>query len=139
MLVPEAVFRELTTNITFKKEADIVKSSVFIKTSSIQNRKSLEILQAASGLDDGNIIITDLQNEFQNQQLIKIAENPILNIEYDKYGNNLLITDSKGNIIAVKVNDNYYVGAGKNRNKPTELIVDIIKYVIANGDDLFEE
>ena len=49
-----------------------------------------------------------------------------------------VITDSKGNIIAVKVNDNYYVGAGKNRNKPTELIVDMIKYIIANGDDLFE-
>ena len=55
----------------------------------------------ASGLDDGNIIITDLNEENQNQQLIKIAENPILNIEYDKSGNNLLITDSKGNIYLI--------------------------------------
>ena len=55
----------------------------------------------ASGLDDGNIIITDLNGENQNQQLIKIAENPILNIEYDKSGNNLLITDSKGNIYLI--------------------------------------
>ena len=55
----------------------------------------------ASGLDDGNIIITDLNGENLNQKLIKIAENPIINIEYDKSGNNLLITDSKGNIYLI--------------------------------------
>ena len=55
----------------------------------------------ASGLDDGNIIITDLNGENQNQQLIKIAESSILNIEYSQDGNNLLITDSKGNIYLI--------------------------------------
>ena len=82
VLVPEAVFRELTTNITFKKEADIVKSSVFIKTSSIQNRKSLEILQAASGLDDGESEAIILADELKSDVLIiderrgwKVAQN----------------------------------------------------------------
>ena len=55
----------------------------------------------ASGLDDGNIIITDLNGENQNQQLIKIAESSILNIEYSQDGNNLLITDSKRNIYLI--------------------------------------
>ena len=40
MLIPEAVYRELTTNAVFKNEADIVKDSDFLKTSSVQNRKA---------------------------------------------------------------------------------------------------
>ena len=82
VLVPEAVFRELTTNIAFKNEADIVKSSSFIKTSSIQNRKSLEILQAASGLDDGESEAIILADELKPDVLIieerrgrKVAQN----------------------------------------------------------------
>ena len=57
----------------------------------------------ASGLDDGNIIITDLNGENQNQQLIKIAESSILNIEYSQDGNNLLITDSNRNIYLIAI------------------------------------
>lgn len=82
VLIPEAVFRELTTNATFKNEADIVKTSEFIKTSTIQNRKSLEILQAASGLDDGESEAIILADELKSDVLIiderrgrKVAQN----------------------------------------------------------------
>lgn len=82
VLIPDAVFRELTTNVTFKKEADIVKSSEFIKVSSIQNRKSLEILQAASGLDAGESEAIILADELKSDVLIiderrgrKVAQN----------------------------------------------------------------
>ena len=62
VLIPEAVYRELTTNALFENEAKIVKTSSFLKTSSVQNRKSLQLLQAVSGLDDGEseaIILAD--------------------------------------------------------------------------------
>lgn len=82
VLVPETVLRELTTNTAFKKEAEIVQSSSFIKTSSIQNRKSLEILRAASGLDDGESEAIILADELQSDVLIiderrgrKVAQN----------------------------------------------------------------
>lgn len=82
VLIPEAVFRELTTNETFKNEATIVKSSKFIKTSPIKNKKSLEILQAASGLDDGESEAIILADELKSDVLIiderkgrKVAQN----------------------------------------------------------------
>ena len=70
ILIPEAVYRELTTNVTFKNEADIVKNSDFLKTSSVQNRKALEILQASSGLDDGESEAIILADELNSDALI---------------------------------------------------------------------
>lgn len=82
-------------DVDTKAQKSQLEYNPLIKMKAITNFENKFV---ASGLDDGNIIITDLNGENQNQQLIKIAENPILNIEYDKSGNNLLITDSKGNI-----------------------------------------
>ncbi|MBQ8013875.1 MAG: DUF3368 domain-containing protein [Treponema sp.] len=70
ILIPEAVYRELTTNILFKNEADIVKTSDFLKTSPVQNRKALEVLQAASGLDDGESEAIILADEVNSDALI---------------------------------------------------------------------
>ena len=82
VIVPEAVFRELTTNTVFANEAEIVNSSSFLKTSAVQNRKSLEILQAASGLDDGESEAIILADELKSDVLIiderkgrKVAKN----------------------------------------------------------------
>ena len=82
ILIPEAVFRELTTNVLFASEAEIVKSSKFLKVSPIQNKKSLEILQAASGLDDGESEAIILADELKSEVLIiderrgrKVAKN----------------------------------------------------------------
>ena len=82
-------------DVDTKAQKSQLEYNPLIKMKAITNFENKFV---ASGLDDGNIIITDLNGENQNQQLIKIAESSILNIEYDKSGNNLLITDSKGNI-----------------------------------------
>lgn len=70
ILIPEAVYRELTTNIIFKNEADIVKESDFLQTTSVQNRKALEVLQAAGGLDDGESEAIILADEVNSDALI---------------------------------------------------------------------
>lgn len=70
VLIPEAVYRELTTNALFENEAKIVKSSSFLKTSSVQNRKSLQLLQAVSGLDDGESEAIILADELKSDVLI---------------------------------------------------------------------
>ena len=68
--IPEAVFRELTTNTVFESEAEIVKNSPFLKTIPVKNRKSLEILQAASGLDDGESEAIILADELKSDILV---------------------------------------------------------------------
>ena len=70
VLIPEAVYRELTTNALFENEANIVKTSSFLKTSSVQNRKSLQLLQAVSGLDDGESEAIILADELKSDVLI---------------------------------------------------------------------
>ena len=68
--IPEAVFRELTTNTIFESEAEVVKNSPFLKTIPVKNRKSLEILQAASGLDDGESEAIILADELKSDILV---------------------------------------------------------------------
>lgn len=70
VLIPEAVYRELTTNTLFENEAKIVKTSSFLRTSSVQNRKSLQVLQAVSGLDDGESEAIILADELKSDVLI---------------------------------------------------------------------
>ena len=68
--IPEAVFRELTTNTVFEREAKVVQNSPFLKTTPVKNRKSLEILQAASGLDDGESEAIILADELKSDILV---------------------------------------------------------------------
>ena len=68
--IPEAVFRELTTNTIFESEAEIVKNSSFLKITPVKNLKSLEILQAASGLDDGESESIILADELKSDILV---------------------------------------------------------------------
>ena len=70
VLIPEAVYRELTTNALFENEATIVKTSSFLNTSAVQNRKSLQLLQAVSGLDDGESEAIILADELKSDVLI---------------------------------------------------------------------
>lgn len=70
VLIPDAVFRELTTNTIFANEAQIVKSSSFLKISSVQNKKALQLLQAVSGLDDGESEAIILADELKASVLV---------------------------------------------------------------------
>lgn len=64
VLVPEAVYRELTENPAYKREAEIIQSQDFLSVVPIENVKSVNILRAVTGLDAGEseaIIMYDEQ------------------------------------------------------------------------------
>lgn len=70
VLIPDAVYRELTTNQSFSAEAEEVKKAKFLKVSPVQNKQSIQILQAVSGLDDGESEAIVLAGEKQSDVLI---------------------------------------------------------------------
>lgn len=53
IVIPEAVFRELTSNEKFPHEAELIRSSSFIRVVSVADRKTVSVLQRATGLDLG--------------------------------------------------------------------------------------
>jgi len=53
VLIPEAVYSELTTNERYSEEAEEIKSSPFIRVVSVGERKAVDILRRATGLDLG--------------------------------------------------------------------------------------
>lgn len=65
VLIPRAVFDELTVDERFKLEADQIRRRQFIIVKTVQNPKSANILKRATGLDQGEseaIILTDELN-----------------------------------------------------------------------------
>lgn len=70
VLIPDAVYRELTTNQSFSAEAEEVKKAKFLKVLPVQNKQSIQILQAVSGLDDGESEAIVLADEKQSDVLI---------------------------------------------------------------------
>ncbi|MCI9297216.1 MAG: DUF3368 domain-containing protein [Lachnospiraceae bacterium] len=65
VLIPQAVFDELTADERFKLEADQIRRKQFIKVKAVKNPESASILKRATGLDQGEseaIILTDEQN-----------------------------------------------------------------------------
>ena len=65
VLIPQAVFDELTADERFKLEADQIRQKQFIKVSAVKNPESASILKRATGLDQGEseaIILTDELN-----------------------------------------------------------------------------
>ena len=82
VFIPETVFKELTTNLVFKNESEIVKSATFLKTVKVKNLKSLKILQSTSGLGAGESEAIILADELKSDVLIiderrgrKVAKN----------------------------------------------------------------
>ena len=53
VLIPEAVFSEVTTNPKYEDEAKQIRSSAFIRVVSVEDRKAVSLLQRAAGLDLG--------------------------------------------------------------------------------------
>ena len=65
VLIPQAVFEELTADKRFKLEADQISSKQFIIVKAVQNSKSASILKRATGLNQGEseaIVLTDELN-----------------------------------------------------------------------------
>ncbi len=62
VLIPQAVFDELTADERFKLEADQIRQKQFIMVKAVRNPESANILKRATGLDQGEseaIILTD--------------------------------------------------------------------------------
>ena len=53
IIIPEAVYAELTTNPDFQEEADLINGSDFIVVASVEDKKTVSVLQRATGLDLG--------------------------------------------------------------------------------------
>lgn len=53
IMIPDAVFKELTVNEKYAKETDAIKQCAFIRVVSVKDRKMVEVLQRATGLDLG--------------------------------------------------------------------------------------
>lgn len=65
VLIPQAVFDELTIDERFNLEADQIKRKQFILVKAVQNLESASILKRATGLDQGEseaIVLTDELN-----------------------------------------------------------------------------
>ena len=53
IVIPEAVYNELTSNPKFPEEAEMIEASDFIKTVTLNDRKLIDVFQRATGLDLG--------------------------------------------------------------------------------------
>ena len=53
VLLPEAVFAEVTSNNTFRDEADMIRGSDYIKIVKVTNTDRVAFLQRVTGLDRG--------------------------------------------------------------------------------------
>ena len=62
VLIPQAVFDELTVDERFRLEADQIRQTKFIAVKPVNNPESASILKRATGLDQGEseaIVLTD--------------------------------------------------------------------------------
>lgn len=87
VLIPEAVYRELTENPAYSKEAKTIKTLDFLKKVSVENVKSVDVLRSVTGLDAG-----------ESEALIM----------YDEQKADLLLMDEhKGRSVAKQLNVRY--------------------------------
>jgi predicted nucleic acid-binding protein len=85
--IPEAVFKELTSNALFKDEAQEVISCDFIERIPVENVKSVDELRRSTNLDAGESEAIVLADSIDNSVLLideakgrKVAKNMGLNI-----------------------------------------------------------
>lgn len=55
ILMPQAVYRELTENPVYVNEADIIKNADFLLAVTVKNIKSVNVLRAVGGYSDACI------------------------------------------------------------------------------------
>ena len=88
VLIPEAVFSELTANDAFPEEAALIQKSKSIKVVVVSDHKAVSLLQRATGLDCGEseaIVYADdahadllLMDEVQGRKVAKSMGLPIM-------------------------------------------------------------
>lgn len=70
VLIPQAVFNELTVDERFSLEADQIKRESFIAVKPVNNPESASILKRATGLDQGESEAIVLTDELQEDLLL---------------------------------------------------------------------
>ncbi len=110
ILVPQAVYRELTENPAYINEADIVRNAEFLLVTAVENIKSVNVLRAVSGLDEGEseaLIMYDEQNAdvllMDEQKGRRVAKR--LNVRHIGTAGVLMLAYDKGIIQAGKVRE----------------------------------
>lgn len=73
VMIPSAVYDELTTNPRFEKEAEIVRKCNFLKCCNVIDRQSIKFLREIVGLDAGESEAIALSDE-QSADLLVIDE-----------------------------------------------------------------
>ena len=108
VLVPQAVYRELTENPAYINEADIIKNADYLLAVTVENVKSVNVLRAVTGLDEGEseaLIMYDEQNAdvllMDEQKGRRVAKR--LNVRHIGTAGILMLAYDKGLIQAVKV------------------------------------
>ena len=86
VIIPEAVYNELTINPLFKDERDKIAGCPFLKVEKAENLKSVRILRDVTGLDAGEseaLIIYDekqadllLIDEHKGRSVARVIDNP---------------------------------------------------------------
>jgi predicted nucleic acid-binding protein len=70
IVIPEAVFNELTTSRKFKEEAELVRKSSFIELIPVTDKIALHRFQEQTGLDLGESEAIILANEIKADSLV---------------------------------------------------------------------
>lgn len=71
VLIPQAVFDELTVNERFRLEADEIRQKKFIVVKPVNNPESASILKRAAGLDQGESEAIVLSDELKADLLLR--------------------------------------------------------------------
>ena len=73
VLIPEAVFSELTENLTYANESQAVKNCPFLQIENVNNTQSVQLLRDVTGLDAGESEALILYQE-KNADLLLMDE-----------------------------------------------------------------
>ena len=108
VLIPKAVYRELTENKKFADEAEVIKTLDFLHTIMVKNIKSVNVLRSVTGLDEGESEALIMYDE-QKADLLLMDEHKgrsvakQLNIRHIGTAGVLMLAYDKGFIQAAEV------------------------------------
>ncbi len=100
VLVPQAVYRELTENPAYINDADIIKNADYLLAVTVENVKSVNVLRAVTGLDEGESEALIMYDEQKGRRVAKR-----LNVRHIGTAGILMLAYDKGLIQAVKVKE----------------------------------
>ena len=108
VLIPKAVYRELTENPVYFEEAKIIKATKFFSVAEVANIKSVDVLRSVTGLDAGESEALIMYDE-KNADLLLIDEHKgrrvakQLKVKYIGTAGILMLAYDKGYIGQVEV------------------------------------